>query len=151
MEQMTPVEDLNILENEVHPEMEKQVAEAAKWAKYFAIGTLVSTGMSFIVKFIAINKLGSSNSGFGNVAQIRSMAIDGSIFGDIIVLGIVIVSAMGLLNFSKKTQKAIELKDGHLLAQSFGNLKSAFLVWGICSIVLLVFFALGSLGDLRNL
>jgi len=104
------------------------LSKSAKWAKYLAIITFASVGLSFLqlVFGIIANK--------GNIIS--------TVFSFIISTVITMILAVNMLNFSKHSNLGLTTKDKVYFTQAFLHLKNYFIVIGVIFIILLGLLAL---------
>lgn len=108
--------------------LHENLSKSAKWAKYLAIITFASVGLSFLqlVFGIIANK--------GNIIS--------TVFSFIISTVITMILAVNMLNFSKHSNLGLATKDKVYFTQAFLHLKNYFIVIGVIFIILLGLLAL---------
>jgi hypothetical protein len=138
------MQNLDLLDNDLNigPVSQKFLNEAARWGKFLSIIGFIFCGLMAIAAFFApslYTKLSAFNEMSPTLAGATSTAIT------VIYLGFAVLlffPCLYLNKFSVKMKKALNTVNQHDFEDSFKNLKSLLKFYGICSIILLSFYAL---------
>ncbi len=119
---------------------------AAKWGKFLAIVGFIFTGFTLIGGIY----LASGKSSLSIYAYNPDAArYTGIVY---IICGVIMIfPCLFLSKFSNKIQEAFRSTSQETLDVAFSNLKAMFKFYGICTIVMLVIFALAFLGGLGTM
>ncbi|SRR6185312_817309 len=138
------MQNLDLLNNDlqVSPVSQTFLHEAARWAKFLSVIGFIICGLMAIAAFFAPS-LYTRLSAF----QEMSPAVAGATSTVITVVYLAIAvllffPCLYLNKFSVKMKTALNSVNQVEFEESFKNLKSLFKFYGICSIVLLSFYAL---------
>lgn len=115
----------------------QKITISATWARYAAILSFVSVGISALQLIVGILKDNSS--------------VLGSLFSFLISTVISIVLAISLLNYSKHTTNSLNQNDNARLFHGLNQLKIYFTIMGVLFIIVLGLLALGVLIGLAAL
>ena len=128
---------MEILKNKV---FFKGLDRVVYWSKLFAILLIILGGLVGLVAVFGLFGFSAIDEfGYGAGMGIAVFFIYG------ILSAIYLVPGIWLLNFSNKTRKGINEKDESEFAEGFRNLGRYHTFWGICTIVMLSFYALAFL------
>ncbi len=134
----------------------QHLVSIAKWNKFLSIINIVLCGLTlfglvfggsfFLRSLLSINVSSTNSSSYD-----KGIIVGAIIFYAIIIVILIIPNFFRLIS-SNKMLKAISNQDQTLLNESFANLKTYSLYWGILTIIgiafyalILVFFVLGTL------
>ena len=128
---------MEILKNKV---FFKGLDRVVYWSKLFAILMIILGGLAGLFAVFGLFGFSAIDEfGYGAGMGIAVFFIYG------ILSAIYLVPGIWLLNFSNKTRKGINEKDESEFAEGFRNLGRYHTFWGICTIVMLSFYALAFL------
>jgi hypothetical protein len=115
--------------------------ESARWARFLSIIGFISCGLMVVGSFFGSAIASIMYSSMGNEAL--SMMGGGFIaILYLLVASLVFFPSLYLFRFSSKMRKAFRNNDQVILTDSLKNLKSFFKFYGICTVVILSFYAL---------
>jgi hypothetical protein len=130
----------SLLELKVDTEAASNLTEACRWGKLLAILALIAFGLVVIIvlalqsviisQFFAIDELQESNSSLIVVTLVTAFLVAGVIVGILLSF---------LLKATNRIRNGIQNKDQLLFNQGLASLKSYFIMYGIISIIGLVF------------
>jgi Family of unknown function (DUF5362) len=127
----------SIFDLQIDEQSRLHLLETAKWGKLLAIVGIISGGLIALVglMFMVAGPI------FSGMESMR--AFSGAIGIVYLVIGVVwLFPSFKLLRFSSNMPAGINKSDQLLVTEAFANLKSCFKVWGIMTLVLIIFYAL---------
>ena len=121
----------------------RDLAEAGKWARIFAIFMFIMSGFLILMAFMG-GALFSSLSEFSEVEGMGSTIGGGFFFIFYLAIGgLYVFIGLKLWNFAKLAVDGVRAENQDIWLESFRHLKSYFLVMAVISIIGLAFIALG--------
>ena len=143
MEQQPPNEPLFDLQ--VDYESGNHFNEAVKWAKFIAIVYFIGLGLSILCLALMGNLI------VDKIGEIKPelQSLGGVLIGDIIVgLLIFTYTTILLYRFATLVRAGIERQDQAIFVNGLKNLKTYFLVYGVFTLLALVFNLFGAISSL---
>lgn len=130
----------SLLELKVDTEAASNLSEACRWGKLMAILAIIALGLVTIIvlalqsviisQFFAIDEVQESNSSIILVTIITALLVVGVIVGVLLSF---------LLKATNRIRTGIQNKDQLLFNQGLASLKNYFVLYGILSIIGLIF------------
>ena len=130
----------------IDPITKAHLFETARWARFLAIVGMVFTGFGalmvifFVSNFTSIT--GANNDFGGNNNIFPGFGVGVAIFYMLLLL-IWFIPILYLLRFSNRMKTALNGSDQNALNNAFQNLRSCFRFFGIITIIVLAFWAIG--------
>lgn len=121
------------------------LSEAARWARFLAIVGFIMCGLIALFGLFAGTFFSRFANNFGAEAGTVSSGAFGFMFMAYAIIGIIIYffPCLFLYRFANKMKAALASNDQENLNGSFQNLKITFRYFGILTIIVLAFYAIG--------
>ncbi len=136
-------ETSNLFDLVVDQPVNAYLTQTAKWGKFLSIIGMIFCGLIILVGLFAGTFM--STIMFSQYSGLEGAGRGLGILVTVMYVGIGIIALMPsiyLYRYSAKMKAALASNDQLVLADAFKNLKSMFKFYGICTIILLGFYAL---------
>jgi len=139
-------ENQSFLELQVDQDLSANLMEASRWGKFLAVMVIVAIGLFFLMAILLSGRLAGQ---FLTVEQMQGNGADLLMVGLIVgfaIIGIIVGILMSfLIKGANRIRNGIRNKDQMLFNSGLANLKNYFVMYGVLSILGLLFSFLGLL------